>query len=353
MTITFRPWLTAAVFVGMASIQLGIVTPVSNAQEMHPGPRATCGICRARAAAALKQRISAQGKDPRTISREDLETYIREVRASGRFDPELSLTVPSMRTYGLGVSPIKPVVPDYRQQDRQLIGTLNERGKDIFLIVDLEAAATSRGIRQYKVYAGNDEPIYTGGNIQALAKTLHQQTSELQLASLYVIPRGLTAANRTALTSSLRIQMKQLNPKMSVLEIGTIRSKALSEKALLSATGRISPTSITDPVVVTSGRFRGFYTATAKIVDTTRSATIKFFARSSEVLASFVSFLRIRLASDVGQLTPLEIIQRTKRDFIKNNGYSERDVRVMYEEELGQTEIANAPLGSGRSSYAD
>ncbi len=51
--------------------------PPTSAQEMHPGPRATCPICRGRAANRVKARIQSDGKDPRTVTPSELRTYRR------------------------------------------------------------------------------------------------------------------------------------------------------------------------------------------------------------------------------------------------------------------------------------
>src|SRR5262249_29733061 len=383
MSIANRTLLKTIFVFLLGTLIIANMRPAS-AREIHPDPRVTCLICRMRVASILwedyqkstsytsagscqswisraarkagrsikKRRIPKRSRKPnsgplfRTLgsrenktlgSRENKTLGSRENRTLGSRE-----NVPKSEKNKRDTRRISKLVrPDFTAENRAFITKLNQENSGTFLAVELTSASPSVGKPQYKVYTGEGKPI-EARDVRTLVTKINGQMKSSGYRTFYFIPMGLSRQKRDAFISTARIQMGQVMPHVSTrfLEVdGEGRLSSNPFFLFFSPNAQIRDGSFTKPTKVTKGRFKDFHGFSVKVMEASRNAVLIIYAKTKEILESFRKFLEGKTSNNLSKLPPAEIIKRARAEFIKKHGLSSRDIKILYRDEFGLTEV--------------
>jgi len=206
--------------------------------------------------------------------------------------------------------------------------------------------------RRYSVHDADGATVYVGGDIAALAKSLHDRG--VGGVTLYVLAEGTSARRRSALYSSLETQLGQLPKGPDVLFVQRL-DNALADADDVDAQdvelhstflepAAISVESVTEAGQVHDGRWRGWFKTLVKLTLTAatgvRQITLAIYTQSAELATNVAAiFSRPNLSRLVtaNHTSVAVVVAAVRREIRRQNpSMSAADVAVELRVQFGK-----------------
>lgn len=281
----------------------------------HPWPAATCPICASKIARTIAGQTGGGA-----MSTADVGAWMRTYAPGVEVNPAL-------------VRSRIPVVRDYDSIARE-----NAGGGGSTYTVEVETRAAPNGATTYIVSDGG-EPFYVGRDYKAMVSTVKQRAGS---RSVNVRTRNLTKAKSDAVRSTFRAQQRAAG-RTEIVPPESGPGVAGARTSYAARGPRLVEGSVTEPVLVRQGRFKGFYTASLRFFSAGRQLTLRVYAKSSEALRSMVSRVAGRLSNNPNRMSMERLVEQARGDLRRTYNLTDRDLLIQIEDELRNTFFVRIP----------
>lgn len=293
---------------------------VRGGREFHPWPAATCPICATRVARAIAEQRTARGLSSQVMSADELNALLKNSRVEVN---------PALVRSRIDVA-----------RDHESLARANAESRGTTYTVEVESRTAPNGRATYIVNDGSGEPIYVGSDYKAMINRVKQRAGS---KSINVIPRNLSRAKADGLRSTFRLQQGRVSTRAAI-ELPEAGRSAASARAGYSARGaRLVEGSVTQPVLVKQGRFKGFYTASLRFVSAGRQLTLRVYVKSKEALRSMLDTVAARLSNNSNRMSMERLVNQARTNLKSTYNLSDRDFLIQLEDELRNTFFVRTP----------
>jgi hypothetical protein len=247
-----------------------------------------------------------------------------------------------MRTYAPGVE-VNPSLVRSRIEvvrDHESLSLANAKTGGSTYSVEVESRAAPNGATTYIVNDGSGEPIYVGSNYKAMVSTINRRAGA---RSIDVRTRNFTRAKADALRGTFRVQRPQAGAQAGIELSGSGRTTANARSSYAARGPRLVERSVTQPVLVRQGRFKGFYTAILRFVSAGRQLTLRVYAKSRDALRSMLDTVSARLSNNPSRMSMERLVNQARTDLKGTYGLTNRDLFIQIEDELRNTFFVQIP----------
>jgi hypothetical protein len=225
-------------------------------------------------------------------------------------------------------------------RDHDALAAANAESRGISYTIEVESRAAPNGRTTYIVNDGSAEPIYVGGNYKEMVSVIKQRAGA---RSINVRTRNFTSAKADALRGTFRVQRPQAGTQAGLELSGAGRSAANARSSYTARGPRLVEGSMTQPVLVKQGRFKGFYTASLRFISAGRQLTLRVYAKSRDALRSMVDTVAARLSNNPNRMSMERLVNQARTDLKGTYNLTNRDLFIQLEDELMNTFFVRIP----------
>lgn len=202
----------------------------------------------------------------------------------------------------------------------------------------------------YALYGTSGKLLYRGKRVPDLMEVITRELKGNTSQTVYLDMENFTPDKKDGFETSLRLYHQKQGAKIDVKTLERYNGKTNVQDQFFETSRRLEIKSVSEPILVETGKFKGYYRGAAQILQGTRSSIIRVYSRSKELVQKFFSRLQSLISGDQTfwrrlqaffsgeepkEVSPAILINKVRNE-LKQSGEWTDDDQVEFEDELGQ-----------------